>query len=604
ANGDLSIGGVAATSGRAELTAVGALSSGAITAATRIALSSGAALTTGDLTAGGALQAAAVGNALVGVVSSNSGTVELRSTAGSLTTGTVRAATDTALVAATDLAVGAVSARDMVLLAGGGLRAASLTSSGGRILLAGAAMVAAGGPIGGFDYDAVFAAPLQSAGGAVTLTGAVSGGAFTAGMDGDASLSGITAARTILVDSGGTVSVGGVWRAPQIEIRANDLAMSAGAGLDAGVAGTISLVSRNAAGLRIGDGLDGSVVPASGYTLDNAEWGRIKSGSFSVFGLDGAGPVDMLIGKLDVTGTDAGSTIGDPAGTVLFRTGSLTPAAASGTIRVAGVLGASGFREGNALAFQTGLFQLASDTGSIAVLGKTDALSGAVRIEAGDIHIAAGSLLARLAADPFFAGVESALDTQSAGGSQPALRAGALDLAVGRTLYIQRNGSGDDPLGFEDPLEGFKVRVAGASPITVIINGTFRTASGPVGGIEAWKLFKASGADLSGFTADSRLNGCLLNAATCVAKPPVVRPDPDPGVRTLIGILDDPRIDETPADEPRKRQPRSANAILPPQTILAVQPDALPVQIDEPIAGSGNPALTGAEIGMAGGPVR
>jgi hypothetical protein len=249
-------------------------------------------------------------------------------------------------------------------------------------------------------------------------------------------------------------------------------------------------------------------------------------------------------------------------------------------------------RAGNALVFRTGQFQLASGTGSLAMLGTGDALSGTLRIEAGDIHVASTPLLARLAADPFFAGVEPALDQETVGGSGAVVRAGALDFTVGRSFYIQRTGTGTDPLGFDEPLDGFRVRPAGAGQIAVIINGTFRTATGVVSGVEAWRQFKDSGADLSGFTADSRLNGCLLSAATCGPDAPVIGPvaDPDPGFRTLIDVLEEPPLDEAPSD-PEKRDPPVQSAIMPPAIQLAVQPDALSGRVDEPIAGSGNPAL-------------
>jgi hypothetical protein len=250
-------------------------------------------------------------------------------------------------------------------------------------------------------------------------------------------------------------------------------------------------------------------------------------------------------------------------------------------------------RSGNALVFRTGQFQLASDTGSVAVLGQGDALSGTVRIEARDIHVAAAPLLARLAADPFFAGVEPALDRESAGGNGPVLRAGGLDFTIGRSFYIQRSGSGIEPLGFEEPLDGFTVRSAGTGPIAVIINGTFRTASGVVGGAEAWRQFKASGADLSAFTADSRLNGCLLTAATCGLV--LIKGQPDPGIRTVIDGVGTPLLDDSPSD-PEKPEPKGGNAILPPPLLLPVQPDTLGGHIDEPIAGSGNPALSGGTL--------
>jgi DMSO/TMAO reductase YedYZ molybdopterin-dependent catalytic subunit len=68
----------------------------------------------------------------------------------------------------------------------------------------------------------------------------------------------------------------GLWQSPLIELRANDLVMPAGAGLDAGQTGAITLISRNAGGLRIGDGLDDSLVPSTGFAISNAEWTGVR----------------------------------------------------------------------------------------------------------------------------------------------------------------------------------------------------------------------------------------------------------------------------------------------------------------------------------------
>ena len=594
ANRSVAFGDATATDGDVIIGAGDAIRGGAITALGKIELANSAgAVVFGSLDAASTVLINAAGDLAVGNVNAAQTTVELRANTGSLTAGAVTAATDAALIASGDLTVGTMRARDMLLLAGGSVRASALDTQAGRILAASNAVGLAGGAIGAYDFNAVFAEPLVAADGALTLAGPVTAGTFTAAVAGDVVTQGISAARSIFLDTGSTARLDGLWRSPSIELRASDLVMPAGSGLDAGVSGTITLVSRNAAGLRIGDGLDGSVVPASGFSIDNSEWGRIDSGSLSVFGLDGAGAVDIVIGKLDVTGPDAGSTIDDPAGSVRFSTAASPTAAASGAIRIVGALRAVGMRSGNALVFRTGQFQLASDTGSVAVLGQGDALSGTVRIEARDIHVAAAPLLARLAADPFFAGVEPALDRESAGGNGPVLRAGGLDFTIGRSFYIQRSGSGIDPLGFEEPLDGFTVRSAGTGPIAVIINGTFRTASGIVGGAEAWRQFKASGVDLSAFTADSRLNGCLLTAATCGLV--LIKGQPDPGIRTVIDGVGTPMLDDSPSD-PEKPEPNGGNAILPPPLLLPVQPDTLGGHIDEPIAGSGNPALSGGTL--------
>ena len=60
-------------------------------------------------------------------------------------------------------------------------------------------------------------------------------------------------------------------------------------------------------------------------------------------------------------------------------------------------------------------------------------------------------------------------------------------------------------------------------------------------------------------------------------------------------------LDDSPSD-PEKPEPKGGNAILPPPLLLPVQPDTLGGHIDEPIAGSGNPALSGGTLSEGGRP--
>ncbi|WP_298290836.1 hypothetical protein, partial [Novosphingobium sp.] len=406
-NGAIGFGDVTSVGGDVSLFANGAVAGGSITTTGRINLANSAgAITLGNLAAADTVLINGAGAVSAGAVSADVGTVELRAGSGSLTLGAVSAGTDIALAATDDLLLGSAAARDMLLLAGGNVRTGSLISRDGRILVASNTLVGLGGIVGEYNFDPVFSGALRDTGGTLTVTGPVSGGTFTAAVRGDAALAGVTASRSILVRSGGLLSLGGVLAAPLIDLSSNDLAMPAGSGLNAGLTGTIRLVSTNGDGMRIGDGLDTSILPAGSFTMDNAEWSRINSGSLSLFGVDGGEPVDILIGRLDMTGPDAGSTIDDPNGRVLFRTGEAPVAPPSGTIRVTGAIRGTGFRASNALVFQTGLFQLSSDTGSITLLGRGGTPLGGVQIEARDIHFAAAPLLARLAADPFFAGAE------------------------------------------------------------------------------------------------------------------------------------------------------------------------------------------------------
>jgi hypothetical protein len=135
--------------------------------------------------------------------------------------------------------------------------------------------------------------------------------------------------------------------------------------------------------------------------------------------------------------------------------------------------------------------------------------------------------------------------------------------------------------------------LAGNNPVTMIVNGTFRTAVGIIRGGDAFRLFKDSGVDLSNFTSDSRLNGCLLSASTCG----VPLTDPGPGIRNLIDVLDYPGLGDTAPDDSDERSPHSGSAIVPPKIFLPKQPFSISQKIDEPVSGSGNPGLIVAGVG-------
>ncbi|MCW1384841.1 hypothetical protein OLX02_18650 [Novosphingobium sp. KCTC 2891] len=621
--GAMTLGPVASPNGDITLDAGGTLVTGSLFAAGRIGLSAAGAATTDAILAGGAITGTIGGDANLAALSSRTAGIAMRS-GGTLAAGFVEAATDIALVATRDLSLGPVIGRDMALLAGGNVVASSITSGSidpqtgaivpgsGRILLADASMASLGGQLGTFNFDALFAAAPARVSGAIRV-GHASGGRFAAAAAGDVTVGALDASQDIRIDSGGTVTVDARWNAPSISIASNDIAIRTQSldgealGLNAGVSGSILLQSLNRQQVLIGDGLAGQ-----GYALGNGEWALIRSGSLTIRALDNAGTgADVLIGNLDVTGPQAGSTIDDPNGVVRFETvgagGNLT-----GGIRIVGNVAARGFLATNALSFGTGLFELDAATGSLSVRGSGTAPAGILRIEAGGIHVASGTILDKLRANPFYTGLESDLDGPAAV-QRPdgVLTAGGFDFTIGRTFYVQNTGTALAPAGFLTAADAFRVVPGSTLPLVMIVNGRFSSGSTVLSGTDAVDAFKANHAQIGFFSADSRLNGCLISAASCL----VITETPDPAISSQITLLNGGGLGDTPGfgsgggsgggDGPDEGDngdgqqqgeggDGGASPIAPPTPLIDMRPLNPPGKIEEPVAGSGNPALMGS----------
>jgi hypothetical protein len=590
--------GALSASGSVGITAANGLSlTGAVFGQTGVTLNAGSGgIAAGQIRSGGAVAGQASGDISAGSVQAT-GNVELASLTGGISTVNVIAGGNVALAAGGSVSSNLVVGQDIALLAGQDVIVAGPVLSGhfngtlfvadnGRVLVAGNQMAALGGSPGAFDYNAVFTAAPQRAGGAIRIAG-FNAGAFTAASQGSVRIGRSTASQSIYVESGGLVTVAQQWQAPDIAISSADLdilAAPVGAtqpgGLNAGVNGKIVLQSQAARPMLIGDGLTGT-----GYTLDNGEWSLINSGSLTVQG------GSMLIGNLDVTGPDAGSTIDDPNGFVRFRTGP------TGSIRITGNVVATGFRPTNALEFLTGQFELDSSTGSLAVQGINGALSGTLRISADHIHVASGTVLDKLANDPFYNGFVEELDFGSTSPRGTVLRAGAFDMQVGATFYVQNTGTFTDPAGLLVPLGTFGLSATRSTPITVVVNGRFASSPTDLVGRDAFKAFREGRSDFTLFGGASRLNDCLISSTVCGET------FPDPSFRDKITVLNDPGLEDTPDfvgdDDDGEGQPPAASdaagtgPIAPPMPLINTGPLDPLVEIDEPVAGSGNPGLMG-----------
>lgn len=518
------------------------------------------------------------------------------------------------------------TASSINLTANGFISALGLTSVGDILAFAPGA-IALG------DLDSGAAVDVDSSSGAVTISKARaatglsinSGASIVAGpiqagqgVDvhavGDAGFQAVTAGTFARLSSQqGLLGIAGMVSAPVIELGSTDITIGAAGGLDAGATGTTRIFGVNSAGMRIGDGVTGG-----GYLLDNSELSRIRTGSLLIAAMDVSNlSVDMRIGDLDVAGPlVSGSTIGVPDGSVTFFTGDIRAQAPSGTIRVVGSLKARGFGAANALAFEDATTEVDAETGLIEILGTSSDLAGSMEFLGRRLHVAPAATLDRLQLDPFYVGrVEDLNRPLATPRPDGVLRAFEIGTDNEEAVLIQNTGTQFLPAGILVSADGpidFSSSPAPGS-IEFIVNGQIMTPSGLLTGADAY-AFLVDDSNRAVFSADSTINGCAVSVATCIsAQPPqdftqadtfaFLDTDTDTAtdtasVSSVVSADPEPAADEPASEEERKAEEEGAEAgkrapIPPPAPLINTRPLDPPVNVEEPVAGSGNPALIG-----------
>lgn len=648
-----------ASKGLIEVTATGALEIGDATAGVAgVRLIAGSttasgglqsgqgSITAGNVQAAGLVQLYAGGAVASEKLRSSSEGVKVASFGGAVRTGDISAPANVLVSAADSLSIGGIiQARDVVLLSGGNVSAGDIfagaiaaasggptTDATGRILIANRSMAtdqllrsAA------TDYSALLADAPVAVGGSVNVNGNVVAGRFAAFSNGNMTGGRISAVQELAVESGGLVTVAQRWEAPSLLIASSDIRVvdngSSGilSGLRSIATGRISLTSIGGSPALIGDGLTGS-----GYALSDAELALVSAGEISIGAIDhSANATDMLIGNLSLTagGTVGSSNLAGSAGRIVFNTGDQATKAPGGAIRIVGNLTGTGFASTNTIEFNSDRFELDVATGSLSLTQTGTALGGVVQIAADNIHAATGTILDRLATDPFYDGHLTDLD-RPAPRQRPdgVLRALGLDLFPKSTLYIQNTGTILDPAGFFADFDSTSLTNpdnGSSSQVSVVVNGQWRTPNGIVARTEAHDLV-AENSSSSFFTADSSVNGCALNAVVCVSE---LTRDPTPAISSQIQVILNDPIGSTPKfvadlDAPSEsgsdylteteEQGREAAAdegrattgpIAPrPQIVDMTSLQAQP-QIAQPVTGSGKPSLVGtlADEGLVEG---
>lgn len=492
----------------------------------------------------------------------------------------------------------------ILALAGDSVALRSLTSSTSGIHIANSSMAQFGGSFDNFNIGAVIGRTPTPVGGSVLLSGNASGLGMRAASLGAMSVRGVTVTLLAELRTNGLLSLDGVVSGQNIVTSAADIAIGANGRISAPT-GSVALLSNNAGGMFVGDtGLTG------GYQISAAEFARVSGGSVNVIGLDITGQaIDMVIGDLAVTGPLAGSTLESNNGALRFGTGLPSAQTPSGGIRITGRLTARGFTPTNQLGFFTETLQLDANSGLIEIVSEGTLLSGELVIGANRFHAAEVSILDRLLANPLYSGRAADINTPLAT-SRPngIVRADDIDTDAASQILIQNTGTRELPAGVfafsEGPLERDVIPPQGS--IDFIVNGQLITDAGQLTGTAVFDhLISADNRPF--FTPESTVNGCLISGTTCTLE------EPQPDVTemdteflpsdSITHFTQEPAREEQAID-PEEREEAEEEAkrapIPPPTPIISTQPLAPVIDVEEPVAGAGNPGLISSAPTPAG----
>jgi hypothetical protein len=201
------------------------------------------------------------------------------------------------------------------------------------------------------------------------------------------------------------------------------------------------------------------------------------------------------------------------------------------------------------------------------------------------------------------------------------IRAGSIDVFPAEAVLVQNTGTADVPAGFLTFAGGplFSDSEAPAGPIELIINGQLITETGQLTGIDV-RDFLIDENNIGIFTDNSTINGCPLTGE-CGAVEPPIPPDfqPSPGIQQEIALIGDNLLpppdfgnEDFIDDNDEETDDGATSPIEPPDPLFDTSelgeeangagPEVgtsmrsnsgltEPGDVDDPVSGSGNPAL-------------
>jgi len=344
------------------------------------------------------------------------------------------------------------------------------------------------------------------------------GGDFSAG----AGVVTRTANQTDIRAAGGA-TIGGRLLGRQILIASSDIDLQVGGGI--GDAGTqLATLLPNTTGLVA---TLGGATQGPGYTLTNAEAGRIRAGTLRILPPALGNATALLVRDLTLSGGGAASGIG------------LLEINMAGIARVEGAVLMTGAATTNGISVTAReRLEMVTPTGSIRVRDAAGAPAGGLLLASNNIWVASQAILDRLALNVNYAGRDADLIAND-GTEEPRghVEAGAVVLATGATLFVQNSGAPLSPAfaGITVGDGGLVVRTTGTAPALVTAFG--RRLDGNGGFVVGAPFFfevdfqvgGAAGAGGGGYAGAATFNTCIIVTRQCGAGlPPVPPSGPDP----------------------------------------------------------------------------
>jgi hypothetical protein len=133
----------------------------------------------------------------------------------------------------------------------------------------------------------------------------------------------------------------------------------------------------------------------------------------------------------------------------------------------------------------------------------------------------------------------------------------------------------------------------------LVVNGQVVTEGGTLTGIAARDELITEETDITPFTANSTINGCPLTGA-CIIRPEQPQTPPTVVDDQIDHITFDPLGDSDFGNEPdiddnEAGDEGANNPIAPPQPLFDTRPLIPASDVNDPVSGTGNPALLGSD---------
>jgi filamentous hemagglutinin family protein len=306
----------------------------------------------------------------------------------------------------------------------------------------------------------------------------------------------------------------------------------------------------------------GGAAQGPGYSLTNAEAGRIRAGTLRVNAPAlGADPA-LIVRDLTLAGGGAATGIG------------LLDIATPGVVRVEGALQMTGARPADGIAIAAGQrLEVVTPTASVRVRNGTGAPGGTLALASDNIWVASDAIITLLRADPDYAGRDDDLiDNDGVDAPRGYVEADGVTLTPGGTLYVQnttaaRGGflSGRDFGGITTGPGGLTI-IANAANTNVYAFGRRLNADGSFTTGDDYffqSTYEATAG--SNYTPTAAVNTCIIVTGQCPLRvPPDPGPDgPDPFIGPTGGSMaillpagdEDDVIDSSFAADPLIEEP-------------------------------------------------